>query len=98
MMAVPEGASPLSTMFDTYAADQEKWYTDFVDVLEKMLDNGYDAGSLQIAPDHVTNVICPRQNPNDWRKFYNCYHDIEGKLLICYITSKLLQMLYFVYN
>ena len=88
MMSVPEGASPLSTMFDTYAADQEKWYTDFVDVLEKMLDNGYDSGSLQVAPDHVTNVICPRQNPNDWRKFYNCYHDIEGDLQIFYITSK----------
>ena len=78
MMSVPEGATPLSTVFEEYAADQEKWYLDFVDVLEKMLGNGYDEESLVSAPDHATNVICPRQNPWDWRKFYNCYHDIEG--------------------
>jgi len=77
MMSVPDGATPLSTVFEEYAADQEKWYLDFVDVLEKMLGNGYDDGSLVSAPDHSTNVICPRQNPWDWRRFYNCYHDIE---------------------
>ena len=77
MMSIPEGATPLSTAMEEYAADQEKWYTDFVDVLEKMLANGYDEEALVLAPDHVTNVICPRGSPFG-QKFYNCYHDIEG--------------------
>ena len=62
-MSIPEGATPLSTAMEEYAADQEKWYTDFVDVLEKMLANGYDEEALLLAPDHVTNVICPRGSP-----------------------------------
>ena len=80
MKQEPQGATPLATAFEEYAADQEKWYNDFVDVLEKMLNNGYDVNDLIEAPDHETNVICSRPNPWDWRKFYNCYHDVRGKI------------------
>ena len=76
-MSVPEGSPALANMFEEYAADQEKWYSDFVDVLEKMLSNGYDAESLVETPDHETNVICPLQNPWSWNKFYNCFHDVH---------------------
>ena len=78
MMSVPQGSTPLATAFEEYAADQEKWYSDFVDVLEKMLSNGYDTTSLVDAPDHETNVICPRQNPWNGNKFYNCFHNSQG--------------------
>ena len=79
MATVPIGSKPLAMAFDEYAADQEKWYSDFVDVLEKMLANGYDDDNLVDAPDHETGLICPRQNPWDWNKFYNCFHDTQGK-------------------
>ena len=79
MLSVPSGATPLSTVFEEYAADQEKWYSDFVDVFEKMLNNGYDETSLTENIDHETNVLCPRQDPfGVWNKFYNCYHDTRG--------------------
>ena len=78
-MSFPSGSTPLATMFEEYAADQERWYIDFVDVLEKMLNNGYEEDALVETPDHETNVVCPRQGPWDWRKFYNCFHDIRGK-------------------
>ena len=78
-MSFPSGSTPLATMFEEYAADQERWYIDFVDVLEKMLNNGYGDDALVETPDHETNVVCPRQGPWDWRKFYNCFHDIRGK-------------------
>ena len=79
MLSFPSGATPLSTVFEEYAADQEKWYSDFVDVFEKMLNNGYDETSLTENIDHETNVLCPRQDPfGVWNKFYVCYHDIRG--------------------
>ena len=78
MLSFPSGATPLANVFEEYAADQEKWYNDFVDVLEKMLHNGYEEDTLVDTPDHETNVKCPRQNPHNWRKFYNCFHDVQG--------------------
>ena len=79
MLSFPSGATPLSTVFEEYAANQEKWYSDFVDVFEKMLNNGYDETSLTENIDHETNVLCPRQDPfGVWNKFYVCYHDIRG--------------------
>ena len=78
-MSVPAGSTPLATAFEEYAANQEQWYDDFVDVLEKMLSNGYDANSFVDTPDHETNIICPKW-PNMWdgNRFYNCFHDLKG--------------------
>ena len=41
----PEG-EPLYAIIDDYAANQQKWFDDFVGVVRKMTANGYEVSSL----------------------------------------------------
>ncbi len=37
----PAGSTPLHEVFEEYADSQDAWIGEFIDVLEKMLANGY---------------------------------------------------------
>ena len=76
-MQVPSGSTPMHEIYEEYAADQQKWIEDYVPTFEKMISNGYGAGELTNAPDHYTNVICPRPKENGWSYYFSCYQSTD---------------------
>jgi hypothetical protein len=67
MMREPAEDDPLSTIFETYADDQEAWVKDFVPAFEKMMSNGYSQSDLQDAPTSWEGVRCWKQNPKRYK-------------------------------
>ena len=72
-LAEPPGDTPLYQIMEEYASNQTTWISDYITTHEKMVQNGYAAGSLTLAPDHFTNVHCPAPvMVGDWQPTY-CY-------------------------
>jgi len=72
-LAEPPGDTPLYQIMEEYASNQTTWISDYITTHEKMVQNGYAAGSLALAPDHFTNVHCPAPvMVGDWQPTY-CY-------------------------
>ena len=69
-IADPPGSTPMYQVVEEYADSNEKFFSDFFPVLEKMLMNGYDASELLVAP--MVSHECPYQDPHDWRRYYSC--------------------------
>ena len=55
----PAGSTPLFQVMEEFANSQTALITDYMLAHEKMVHNGYTTGSLNMAPDHFTNVSCP---------------------------------------
>jgi len=86
----PPGSTPLHQAFDEYAKDNGQWISEFVPAFEKMLSNGYAKDDLKLGPDQYTGIICPREDPHDWGKYFNCYQeDIVNKNAHFFIVSRL---------
>lgn len=67
-IAEPPGGDPMHQVVEEFAHFQNVWVAEFMTVLEKVLENGYEAGELQIGPD-MTGAKCylPEENENeDW--------------------------------
>ena len=69
-IADPPGSTPMYQVVEEYADSNEKFFSDFFPVLEKMLMNGYDASDLVVAP--MASHECPYQDPHDWHRYYSC--------------------------
>eukprot|EP00438_Fugacium_kawagutii_P036236 Skav234093 [mRNA] locus=scaffold212:218315:221171:- [translate_table: standard] len=66
----PPGSTPMYQVVEEYADSNEKFFSDFFPVLEKMLMNGYDASDLVVMP--MASHACPYQDPSDWHRYYSC--------------------------
>ena len=76
-LQIPDGSTPLHSIFDEYASDQQKWVNDFVPTLAKMLSNGYKEDELVDGPDQYTGIECTRQDKHDNDNYYNCRNPDE---------------------
>ncbi|CAE7034834.1 APX1 [Symbiodinium sp. CCMP2592] len=70
-IADPPGSTPMYQVVEEYADSNEKFFSDFFPVLEKMLKNGYSTEDLQETP--MASHACPYQDPHDWHRYYSCF-------------------------
>ena len=67
-IAEPAGSDPMHVVVEEFAQFQNVWVAEFMAVLEKVLENGYQDGELEQGPD-MTGMRCflPEEDGNeDW--------------------------------
>ena len=66
VLAEPAGSDPMHQVVEEFAQFQNVWVAEFMDVLEKVLENGYKEGELEQGPA-MTGMNCylPEENGNE---------------------------------